>query len=149
MVNALQIVGNKKPSGQLREYDRLVKQLGLTPSTQEQSSHLFKKMTMRAMLKAKGHGVDLNELISAARSLGNSRRSLPYKTHARQGLVFAAMRSLTRQERIAINALAGTRPSVKNQQGQLQPAMPLAGNWIGQLDRMRMSKEIEPAEKAQ
>lgn len=131
-----------------REFDRLVSMLGLTPSGQEQSSHLFKKMTMRAMLKARGHGVDLNELISAARSLGNSRRALPYKTSARHSLVFAAMRSLTRQERIAINALAGTRPSVKNSQGQLQPAMPLAGNWITQLDRMRMAKEIEPAAEA-
>lgn len=114
---------------QERAYERMRKQLSNPAETgQEKTSPGFRKLIMQVTLKAKSNGVTLSDLIGAAKGLG--RRMMPYTTSGDAGRLFRAMVRLTRYERIALNAMAGTRPAAKNDFGQLAPIHPLQDDWL-------------------
>lgn len=129
----------------LRKYERMALALGrkVVDDGKEKTAPGFRKLVMQATIKAQRVGVDFHELVQCAASMGHGRRTLPFGLSKRGNLVRAAMKRLTRYERIAVNALAGTRPSGKNEFEQLAPMHPLKGEWLNLLPRGSKSKAAD------
>lgn len=98
----------------------------------------FETSLNRVFAKAMKAKVQPQELLSAAVEAGNGRRSAP---EGHKWLkASAVLKRLTRWERIALNAIAGTRPTTRDRFSNLVPMHPLSGSWQPKLASFKGGK---------
>lgn len=96
----------------------------LEPTQQEPSPKVSPMLRTQLEIITKladSEGVEVMDVVRAARQCG--RRSLPWH----QTPAARVLRRLTRHQRLAVNAVAGTRPMSKDKYGFMSPVYPLRG----------------------
>lgn len=83
----------------------------------------LRRRLQRVTRIAASFGVQAADIVNAARTL--PRRTLP----AQESQVAKVLRRLTRQDRIAVNAVAGTRAMTKDSHGIMSPKPLWHGHW--------------------